>query len=122
MPIGTQTFDWEVELAAVIGKRARNVTPEDALEPCRRLHRRHRFVRARLSTGARAFYKLDWVAGKATDTCCPLGPRLVPAAAIANPQNIAPETIGERRDQAERKTDRMIFSIAEQISIALAKS
>ena len=34
------------------------------------------------------FYKLDWVAGKAHDTCCPIGPRLVTADAIANPQDI----------------------------------
>ena len=31
MPIGTKAFDWEIELAAVIGKTARNVSLQDAL-------------------------------------------------------------------------------------------
>ncbi len=33
-----------------------------------------------LNKAPEQFYKLDWVAGKAQDSCCPLGPRLVPAA------------------------------------------
>jgi 2-keto-4-pentenoate hydratase/2-oxohepta-3-ene-1,7-dioic acid hydratase in catechol pathway len=64
------------------------------------------------------FYKLDWVAGKANDTCCPTGPRIVPAAAIPNPQDIRLRlSVNGETKQDGRSTD-MIFSIAEQIATA----
>ena len=52
MPRGTKKYDWEIELAAVIGKTARYVSVENALEPCRRLHGRDRSVGARFQSGA----------------------------------------------------------------------
>ncbi len=67
---------------------------------------------------AETFYKLDWVAGKANDTCCPLGPRIVPFAALANPQDtgLTLDVNGVRKQDG--RTADMIFSVAEQISIA----
>ena len=88
MPIGTQTFDWEIELAAVIGKTRAQCHRRDALAACRRLHRRHRLLGARPNRAPETFYKLDWVAGKAHDTCCPLGPADGAGGAIADPQNL----------------------------------
>ena len=58
--------------------------------------------------------------GKANDTCCPLGPRLVPAAAIADPQDIGLKlSVNGAVKQDGRSTD-MIFSVAEQIAHRLA--
>ena len=118
MPIATQAFDWEIELAAVIGKRARNISVEDAMSHVAGYTVAIDFSARDHNRAAETFYKLDWVAGKANDTCCPLGPRLVPARAIANPQDIGLKlSVNGAVKQDGRSTD-MIFSIAEQISIA----
>ncbi len=118
MPIGTKAFDWEVELAAVIGTTARNVSVENALRHVAAYTVSIDFSARDHNRAPETFYKLDWVAGKANDTCGPLGPRLVPASAIADPQNIGLKlSVNGALKQNGRSTD-MIFSIAEQISIA----
>ncbi|MFI4997338.1 MAG: fumarylacetoacetate hydrolase family protein [Hyphomicrobiales bacterium] len=118
MPIGTKAFDWEIELAAVIGKRARNVEALGALEHVAAYTVAIDFSARDHNRAPETFYKLDWVAGKANDTCCPLGPRLVPAAAIPDPQDVGLKlkVNGELKQNA--RTSGMIFSLAEQIAIA----
>jgi 2-keto-4-pentenoate hydratase/2-oxohepta-3-ene-1,7-dioic acid hydratase in catechol pathway len=118
MPRGTQKFDWEIELAAVIGKTARYVAPARALE-----HIAGYTVAIDLSArdfnqAPDQFYKLDWVAGKANDTCCPMGPWMVPASAFADPQNIALKLSVNGAVKQDSNTSKMIFSIAEQIARA----
>jgi len=118
MPIDTQAFDWEVELALVIGKRARNVSVEAAMSHIAGYTVAIDFSARDHNRAPETFYKLDWVAGKANDTCCPLGPRFVPASAIANPQDIGLRlSVNGEMKQDGRSTD-MIFSIAEQIATA----
>jgi 2-keto-4-pentenoate hydratase/2-oxohepta-3-ene-1,7-dioic acid hydratase in catechol pathway len=118
MPIGTKAFDWEIELAAVIGKRARNVEALGALDHVAAYTVAIDFSARDHNRAPETFYKLDWVAGKANDTCCPLGPRLVPAAAIPDPQDVGLElrVNGELKQNA--RSSGMIFSLAEQIAIA----
>lgn len=118
MPIGTQAFDWEIELAAVIGKTARNVPVDRALEHVAFYTVAIDFSARDHNRAPETFYKLDWVAGKANDTCCPIGPRLVPAAAVSDPQNLGLKLwVNGELKQNGRSSD-MIFSIAEQISVA----
>jgi 2-keto-4-pentenoate hydratase/2-oxohepta-3-ene-1,7-dioic acid hydratase in catechol pathway len=120
MPIGTKAFDWEIELAAVIGRKARAVKAADAMsyiagytvsiDCSARDHNR----------APETFYKLDWVAGKAHDTCSPMGPRFVPASAIRDPQNIGLKLSVNGEVKQDGRTSDMIFSIAEQIEILSA--
>ncbi len=118
MPIGTQAFDWEIELAAVIGKTARNVPVETALDHVACYTVAIDFSARDHNRAPETFYKLDWVAGKANDTCCPLGPRLVMARDIRNPQDLGLKLwVNGELKQNGRSRD-MIFSIAEQIAIA----
>ncbi|MCA3260774.1 MAG: fumarylacetoacetate hydrolase family protein [Telmatospirillum sp.] len=118
VPIGTKAFDWEVELALVIGKTARNVSVENALSHVAAYTVSVDFSARDHNRAPETFYKLDWVAGKANDTCCPLGPRLVPAAAIPDPQNIGLKLwLNDELKQNGRSTD-MIFTVAEQIATA----
>ena len=118
MPIGTQAFDWEVELAAIIGTTARNVSVENAMQHVAGWTVAIDFSARDHNRAPETFYKLDWVAGKANDTCCPLGPRIVPTAALTDPQNtkLTLDVNGVRKQDG--RTTEMIFSIAEQISIA----
>jgi len=118
MPLGTKAFDWEIELAAVIGRRARNVPVDTALEHVAGWTIAIDFSARDHNRAPETFYKLDWVAGKANDTCCPLGPRIVPAAALPNPQNVGLRlTVNGEVKQDGRSTD-MIFTVAEQIATA----
>jgi 2-keto-4-pentenoate hydratase/2-oxohepta-3-ene-1,7-dioic acid hydratase in catechol pathway len=82
MPIGTKAFDWEIELAAVIGRKARAVKAADALSYIAGYTIGIDFSARDHNRAPETFYKLDWVAGKAHDTCGPMGPRFVPASAI----------------------------------------
>ena len=118
MPIGTNAFDWEVELAAVIGTRARNVSVDAALAHVAAYTVAIDFSARDHNRAPETFYRLDWVAGKANDTCCPLGPRLVPAQAIADPQDVGLKLwVNGALKQDGRSTD-MIFTLAEQIATA----
>ncbi|MBM3361653.1 MAG: fumarylacetoacetate hydrolase family protein [Betaproteobacteria bacterium] len=118
MPIGTKAFDWEIELAAVIGKTARNVSVQDALSHVAAYTVAIDFSARDHNRAPETFYKLDWVAGKANDTCCPLGPRLVPASPIANPQDIGLKLWVNGQIKQDGRSSQMIFSIAEQIATA----
>ncbi|MBT9289877.1 fumarylacetoacetate hydrolase family protein [Prosthecodimorpha staleyi] len=118
MPIGTRAFDWEIELAAVIGRTARNVSPEAALDHVAAYTVSVDFSARDHNRAPETFYKLDWVAGKANDTCCPIGPRLVPASTFADPQAIGLKLSVNGEIKQDGSTADMIFSIAEQISIA----
>lgn len=118
MPLGTKAFDWEIELAAVIGRRARNVTAETALAHVAGWTVAIDFSARDHNRAPETFYKLDWVAGKANDTCCPLGPRIVPASALPNPQDVGLKlSVNGETKQDGRSTD-MIFTVAEQIATA----
>src|SRR6185503_21267701 len=88
-PAESKMFDWEVELAAVIGKRSKRLTLENALDAVGAWSVAIDFSARDLNQAPNTFYKLDWVAGKGQDTCCPLGPRLVPAQFVQNPQDLA---------------------------------
>ena len=118
MPLGTAAFDWEIELAAIIGKRARNVTVENALAHVAAYTIGIDFSARDHNRAPETFYKLDWVAGKAQDTCGPLGPRIVPASAFADPQAIGLRLAVNGETKQDASTAGMIFSIAEQIAIA----
>jgi 2-keto-4-pentenoate hydratase/2-oxohepta-3-ene-1,7-dioic acid hydratase in catechol pathway len=118
MPRGTQMFDWEVELAAVIGKRARYVEVADALD-----HVAGYTVAIDLSArdfnrAPDQFYKFDWVAGKAIDTGCPIGPWIVPARAITDPQNLGLKLWVNGELKQDSRSSKMIYSVAEQIARA----
>ena len=118
VPIGTKAFDWEIELALVIGKAARNVSVATALDHVAAYSVAVDFSARDHNRAPETFYKLDWVAGKANDTCCPMGPRLVPAAVIPDPQNIGLKLwVNDELKQNGRSTD-MIFTVAEQIATA----
>lgn len=117
MPIGTKAFDWEIELAAVIGRKARAVKAADALAHIAGYTVGIDFSARDHNRAPETFYKLDWVAGKAHDTCCPMGPRFVPASAIPDPQNIGLKLSVNGEVKQDGRTTDMIFSLAEQIEI-----
>ncbi|MGO4690359.1 fumarylacetoacetate hydrolase family protein [Glaciibacter sp. 2TAF33] len=114
------TLDWEVELAVVIGSKAKNVSAEAALSHvagytvANDLSARGLLWRAGIQEGSP--FRADWVLHKNFDGSTPLGPWLVPAAEIADPQDLALGlSINGQTMQSDRTVD-MIFTIAEQIA------
>ena len=110
-PALTGQVDYEAELAVVIGRRARRIDPADALD--------HVFGYTCLNdVSARdmQFGDGQWVRGKSLDTFCPMGPVLVTADEIGDPQDLAIScTVGDERLQ-DARTSAMYFGIAEIIS------
>lgn len=110
-PALTTQVDYEAELAVVIGRRARRIEAVEALD--------HVFGYTCLNdVSARdiQFGDGQWVRGKSLDTFCPMGPVLVTADEIGDPQDLAIScTVGDERLQ-EARTSAMYFGIAEIIS------
>ncbi len=112
IPRGSQKTDWEVELGVVIGKPAKYVEEKDAL-----FHVAGYCVINDLSERA---FQLEgtgqWVKGKSADTFGPIGPWLVTADEIADPQNLHLwlEIDGHRYQNGSTAT--MVFGVAHLIS------
>jgi 2-keto-4-pentenoate hydratase/2-oxohepta-3-ene-1,7-dioic acid hydratase in catechol pathway len=111
--------DWEVELAAIIGRPAKNVPQAKALSyvagytAANDLSARDRGRRANISDTSP--FKADWTKHKTFDGSCPLGPWIVPASDIGDPQNLGLKLwVNDVLKQDSNSKD-MIFNLAEQI-------
>ena len=112
LPKGSKKGDWEVELAFVIGKKAQNVTEGEALNCvagymiCNDVSERE----WQLEHGS------QWSKGKSFDTFAPLGPWLVTADEIKDPQNLSMwlEVNGQRKQTGNTST--MIFGVKKLVS------
>ena len=104
--------DYECELAVVIGKAARNVSIENALDYVFG-YTAANDVSARkwqLASGG------QWIRGKGFDSFCPLGPVLATTDEIPDPQNLRISTILNGETMQDHTTGDMIFSVAELVS------
>ena len=116
IPKGSIKLDYEVEIAFVIGTRARYVEEKDALSHiagyciCNDVSERH----FQAERGG------QWMKGKCAETFGPLGPWLVTRDEIEDVQNLAMslDVNGERRQTGNTKT--MIFGIAHLPALHLA--
>ena len=121
LPAYSQAVDWEVELVAVIGKAAKDLPVEKALDCvagytiANDLSARDAMKRDKLP--ATAPFRFDWVSQKCFDGACPLGPWIVPAAQIPDPQKLALKLWVNDELMQDSNTERMIFSTAEQIAM-----
>lgn len=114
-------IDYEAELGVVIGSRCRNVEEADALDyvaaytvvnditdrkympnPGRKSRERDRFF--------------DWLHGKWHDTFCPVGPCLLSADAVPDPQALTIRLLVNGETKQEGSTGQMIFPVAAVIS------
>lgn len=118
MPLDCKAFDWEVELAAVIGRTVRAVDAVDALSCIAGYTLAIDFTARDLTRVPGAFFTHDWVAGKAHDTSCPVGPRMVPAGAIGDPQNVPLKLTVNGVVKQDDTTADMIDTVAEQVARA----
>lgn len=107
----TTQVDFEAELAVIIGKKARQVAENEALDYV------FGYTCANDVSARDLQYRgKQWVRGKSLDTFCPLGPWIVTADAIPDPQNLGIRCQVNGRTMQDSHTSRMIFSVPYLIS------
>lgn len=112
IPKGSTKLDWEIEIAIVIGKRARYVEEKDAVK--------HIAGYAVCNDISERAFQLEgtgqWMKGKCAETFGPLGPWLVTTDEIKDPQKLSMylDLNGKRMQTGNTKT--MIFSCAYIVS------
>ncbi|MDR3621068.1 MAG: fumarylacetoacetate hydrolase family protein [Paludisphaera borealis] len=114
-------IDWECELGVVIGRRCRDVTEAEALDyvagytvvndisdrgfrpnPGRKTRERDKFF--------------DWQHGKWHDTFCPMGPCILSADAVDDPQDLPIKLTVNGQIKQEASTAEMVFPVAAVIA------
>ncbi|MGD9831912.1 MAG: fumarylacetoacetate hydrolase family protein [Piscinibacter sp.] len=112
LPQGSVKTDWEVELGVVIGSKARYVSEAEALN--------HVAGYCVINDVSEREYQIErggtWDKGKGCDTFGPVGPWLVTADEVGDPQNLSMflEVNGHRWQNGSTKT--MIFGVAQLVS------
>src|SRR5258708_44682 len=112
IPRGSEKTDWEVELGVVIGTEARYVTEREALS--------HVAGYCVVNDVSERAFQLEgtgqWVKGKSADTFGPIGPWLVTAEEVPDPQALGLwlEVDGHRYQNGSTAT--MVFGVAHLVS------
>jgi 2,4-didehydro-3-deoxy-L-rhamnonate hydrolase len=112
LPQGSVKSDWEVELGVVIGSKARYVSEADALK--------HVAGYCVVNDLSEREYQLErggtWDKGKGCDTFGPVGPWMVTADEVPDPQALAMwlDVNGQRMQNGSTKT--MVFGVAHLVS------
>ena len=113
VPVGSTKTDWEVELAVVVGKRARYLSsPAEALEYVAGFAVSNdvseREFQIEISGG-------QWSKGKASETFNPLGPWLVPTADIGDGSGLRIRSFVNGEPRQDSSTSDLIFDVAQII-------
>ena len=115
-PRSTEQFDWECELAVVVGRRLRYASTEEAKAgiagysigldmSCRDL------------IPAPNELKVDLMRGKAQDTMAPCGPHFVPAVFVSDPKNLRITLDVNGKQMMNSSTSDMLYSCEEMLSV-----
>jgi 2,4-didehydro-3-deoxy-L-rhamnonate hydrolase len=115
IPRVSQQVDYEAELGVVIGKRVRGVSEENALTAVRGY-----ICVNDVSARDLQFSDGQWSRGKSPDTFCPVGPKLVPASQVPDPQTLAIRCLLNGEVMQDSTTANMIFTVAEIVAYASA--
>ena len=112
IPRGSEKTDWEVELAVIIGKRAKYVSEADALD----------YVAGYAVTNdvsERAFQlerEGQWTKGKSCDNYGQIGPWLVTKDEVADPQNLKMWLTVNGKNMQDGSTTTMVYGVAHLVS------
>lgn len=121
IPPSTAFADWELELAVVIGKRGRDLTPEQAEEHImgytifNDISARELTFRNDLPEQEGDWF-FDWLVGKWLDTFGPMGPWITTRDDIPHPDRLRMQLWHNDQLQQDANSGQMIFSPAEALS------
>ncbi|MEU9409918.1 fumarylacetoacetate hydrolase family protein [Streptomyces sp. NPDC048281] len=119
LPSWAQQPDWELELAAVIGRPAHRVSVEEALD-----HVAGYTIANDLTDRATVFRRdmkaigTDWLRSKNAPGFTPLGPWLVPAESVADPGDLRVTLRLNGETMQDESTKDMLFGVARLVSYA----
>jgi 2-keto-4-pentenoate hydratase/2-oxohepta-3-ene-1,7-dioic acid hydratase in catechol pathway len=119
LPASHEQVDWEVELAAVVGRRAHNVETGAALDyvagytVVNDISVRDAFKRAEGTSPALTW---DWLWQKGWYTSCPCGPWLLPAQLCPRPGDLGLRLTLNGQIEQDSRTSQLIFSLEEIIA------
>ncbi len=111
LPGVAHQYDYEVELGLVIGKRASHVSEEEALG-----HVLGYFTANDVSVRDLQTRTSQWLLGKTLDKFLPIGPWLVTADEVGNPQDLRLRTWVNGEIRQDSHTGDMIFTVAQIVS------
>ncbi|PWJ90428.1 2-keto-4-pentenoate hydratase/2-oxohepta-3-ene-1,7-dioic acid hydratase in catechol pathway [Mesorhizobium loti] len=112
IPRGSVKTDWEVELAVVIGRKAKYVSEADALDYVAGYCVAH-------DVSERAFQaerQGQWTKGKSCDTFGPTGPWLVTKDEVADPQNLKMWLTVNGKTMQNGSTKTMVYGVKYLVS------
>jgi len=107
LPVASRDVDYEGEIAIVIGRRAHSVSVESALD-----HVAGYTLFNDVSDRHWQGRSSQWELGKCFDGFGPLGPELITADAVPDPQDLLVEVVRDGVVTVSQSTDTMIFSMA----------
>ena len=112
IPRGGSKLDWEVELAVVVGRTARYVTPDEAIRFVAgyALHNDYSERSFQLERGG------QWVKGKSADSFAPLGPFLVTSDQLRDPHALGMWLTVNGETRQRSTTANMIFNVPTLVS------
>ena len=112
IPRNSRKVDWEVELAVVIGPRAKYVTAEQAPQHIAgfALHNDYSEREFQLERGG------QWVKGKSADSFAPIGPFLATADEVSDPGALGMWLTVNGETRQKSSTSNMVFNVAHLVS------
>ncbi|TFG49062.1 MAG: FAA hydrolase family protein [Candidatus Brocadiia bacterium] len=120
-PVYSETIDYEIELGVVIGKKAKFVAPENALEYVAGYTivndvsaRTVTFKHGRIERPWDDFY--DWLNGKWADAFLPMGPYLLTADEVPDVQNLNLSLTVNEKQRQNSNTSQMIYPVADIVA------
>ncbi len=120
-PVYSEQVDYEIELAVIIGKTTNKVTPEEAANCIGGYSiandisaRSVTFTDGRKDRPRDAYF--DWLMGKWSDGFMPMGPWMVTADEIGDPQKLELELKVNGQIRQKSNTSQMIFSVGQIVS------
>jgi len=111
LPRASTQVDYEGELAVIIGQRCKEVAEQDALQ-----YVAGYTIMNDVSARDVQMQTSQWTAGKAVDTFAPMGPGIVLASSIPNPQTLTLTTRVNEQVVQHDTTANMVFSVASTIA------
>jgi acylpyruvate hydrolase len=110
-PRGSKQLDWEVELGVVIGRTARSVTREQALD-----HVWGYTIINDASARDFQFLTSQWMAGKIFETAAPVGPYIADREEIPDPHSLELKTFVNGKQMQRGNTKTFIFDVRYLVS------
>jgi 2,4-diketo-3-deoxy-L-fuconate hydrolase len=116
MPPETAKLDWEVELAVVIGRGGRRIPEERALDHVAGYTILNDISARDLNKRSDYPFTFDWFQGKCHDTFAPIGPWMIPAWQIPDPQALKLGLKVNGAAMQDDDTGSMVWNVREQIA------